>query len=248
MIRSTLIFAILVSILPPVVFTQVYPGWFLDQGSLGCANLVVGLADPAFHPDSSVSDAIRRSYETYARQACSRITGKEEAWATERGNMLALSIFTEDFDSASAIRARGLLVPLDTLITKSMTLVLLGPRSCLLTEHSRQRIPVVSMPGPPWVYTTPTDERYHYATGSSEMFFYETSSWRLAEERARIALARSGYVDLHDVIMKSNVEGIEINEQSIAVVVRDIEIIARWRDLKDNVVHVLARAPKQQGN
>lgn len=225
---------------------QQYPKWFLNQLSLGCKKTAVGYANPSFFPDSSAARAFRNGCETYIKQRQTNVFGGQAFWSTEIGTFWMGSDFQEQFDTVAVAQAVNHLQALDTLITQGFVAVLLSNLNCLLDTSLQERQSTSSLPSPSWLETLPYDETYYYAIGVAPEYFYETSSWTEAERLARRNLARVVYIDVK-ALQKITGQGQEIRHEEISVTLRDIQTVARWRDMENKIFYVLIRMPKQLG-
>ena len=79
-------------------WAQVYPNWFLNQGSTKCTCTTVGYANASFYADSASAQAIRNAYENYSRNRATRISGGQVFCSTEAGTFWMGANFREDFD------------------------------------------------------------------------------------------------------------------------------------------------------
>lgn len=225
-------------------FPQTYPAWFLEQGT-GCrGRAAVGYADPSYYPDSSISRAAKNARENFARQKETHVHGGQLFWATEGGTYWMGADFREQYDTAASESALGSLVPVDTLVNSSMTLVLLADRTCQIDPAALRRVPLRGE-APRWTETLPQDGRYFYAVGVASEYYYEMSSWSGAERNARRNLARSVVVAVASLQKLSSREGQDIRREEVSVSLHQIEVVARWRDRVNGIFYVLLRAPKE---
>jgi hypothetical protein len=221
----------------------VYPDWFLNQGQVNCDRKAVGYANPSFYRDSSIAQAIRNAADNYGRQAGTHISGGQAFWSTEAGTYWMGADFREQFDSMAARSALATLTPLDTFVASNIVLVLFGDPACKLDESERRQIHI-SGPLPAWSESAPRDPNYWYAVGLAPEYFYETSSWAEAERFARRNLALSVFVSVKSLQKRDAREGQEIRQEELLVTLRDLEVVARWKDHEKKVFYVLMRTPK----
>ncbi len=224
-------------------FGQGYPNWFLSPSHVECEKIAIGFANSSFFPDSAASYAIRNGYESFARQKRTEISGGQAFWSTEFGMLWMGSNFTERFDSTAIDHAASILVPRDTLVTKDFVAVLLALPDCALEDDYRKHQSRKGLPLPSWIETSPQDSLYYYAVGLAPEYYYETSSWREAEVLARRNLARVVHTKMQ-ALQKVGVQGQEILNEELSVVLRNSEIVSRWRDQEEKFFYVLIRMPK----
>ncbi|MBF8296552.1 MAG: hypothetical protein HW389_3097 [Bacteroidetes bacterium] len=223
---------------------QTYPAWFIEQGTLCRGRVAVGYADPSYFPDSSISRAAKNARENFARQKETHVQGGQLFWATEGGTYWMGADFREQYDAAASGSALASLVPVDTLVNSSMTLVLLTDRLCQINRAALRQVSL-SGEAPRWTETLPQDGEYFYAVGVASEYYYEVSSWMEAERNARRNLARSVVVAVASLQKLSSREGQDIRREEISVSLSHIDVVARWRDRTNGIFYVLLRAPKE---
>lgn len=224
-------------------WAQNYPRWFINQLEVDCAKTAVGLALPSFFPDSSVARALRNGYENYVRQSATQITGGQTFWSTEAGTYWMGSTFEEQFDATAVSRHAASLTPLDTLMSGNLVAVLLAQSNCRLEDSLRQVRALKSLFAPTWIEELPQDRNFYYTMGVAPGYFYEMSSWNEAEQIARLNLARSVYVDIK-ALQKMGAQVQEVRNEEVAVVLQNIQVVSRWRDVEKKVFYVLMRMKK----
>lgn len=224
-----------------VARSQSYPYWFLHQGEVQCPALAVGYANPSFYRDSAIVHARRNGVENFARMHRTRIAGGQAYWSTEAGTYWMGSNFREEFDTAFTMSSS--MVVLDSHNAQDFVVSLLGDSSCVIDASARVKEPVSGRPAPGWTESPPRDEGYHYAVGVAPEYYYETSSWIEAERLARRNLARNVSLEIKS-LQKVAVGGQDIRHEELDVTLRDIEVVARWRDVARKIMYVLLRTSK----
>lgn len=219
---------------------QVYPSWFLDQQGTSCGPTVVGYARASFYPDSSAAQAIRDGSERWAQLRQTVVEGGQAFWSTEIGTAWMGSSIQEHFDTTSAAQALTFLAPLDTLLSAGLVAVLLGEPGCVLAPPLRQRQAIERASAPAWTERPPQESRSIYAVGVAPEYYYEMSSWNEAEQRARLNLARTVNVKVKE-LQKVGIVAQEIENEELSVVLRDVQVVARWRDVRGKIFYVLMR-------
>lgn len=223
-------------------FGQSYPRWFLETGRVapGC---YVGYARIGYLKDSAVTYALRNACENAARHQTAHVSGNREHWATEIGNIVMTDAIREGFDTLRVAENSARLAVVDSLFRGEIVIVLAAPAGIEVEEAAR--VPVAIRPEltPAWVNAPPGDDEYVYATGLAPGYFYETSSWQEAERVARKNLALLAYTKVQS-LQRIAEQGLEISREEVAVTLTDIQLVSRWRDIKNNVMHVLARMRK----
>ncbi len=219
---------------------QEYPLWFLNQGELRYGNTAVGYANPSFYPDSSVSYAINSACETYAKQMWIKLFGGQAFWSTELGTFWMGSDFSEQFDSSAIAMAKTQLQLLDTHYSGNIVLVLLSNSTSPTDVAINRKLSVKNLPPPQWTESPPKDNEYFYAVGVTPEYYYEKSSWLEAENLARRNLASSVIIDIK-ALQKMSKQFQEIRQEELSVELKNIQTVARWRDVKNKLFFVLIR-------
>jgi hypothetical protein len=221
---------------------QSYPAWFLNQGSLTCESAVVGYANPSYYPDSAIAQAVRNAIVNAGRLRATRVSGGQAFWSTEGGMFWMGSNIREDFDSMLSAE-RGSWKILDAFTTPGFVAVLYGDSACIVDPSARAIVRVPSKP-PLWTETLPNDDRFFYAVGLAPEYYYETSSWQEAEQSARLSLARTVHTRIKSLQKVAGREGQEVREEETHVTLERLQVVARWRDVRQKIFYVLIRMPK----
>ncbi len=212
-----------------------------------CENCGVGYANPSFYPDSAVQYATRNARENFARQFFSNYYGEQAFWSTESGTYWLGSTMAEQFDSSQIDLVSNLLIPLDTLISAELISVILGTSGFLSNTFLKKEYFLATMNPPAWIETLPQNLHYIYAVGVAPQFYYEANSWKAAEQMAFRNLAHSIYTSL-TVLQKNAAQGQEIRHEIVDAALQNVQTVARWRNMQENVFYVLIRIPKQRQN
>jgi hypothetical protein len=225
---------------------QQYPRWFLDQQQVRCGTKIVSvMRAPSLYKDSAVSLAFRVGCDLLAKYTSVSIRGGQTFWNTEDGAHSMGAEYTEQYDSSLADRFQSALKILDSFVDKQKTIVLAGDSAaCRLDDAAKMRVAVSAVPQPEWAEKLPDDPRYIFGVGTSEEYYYESSSWQRAEHNALMAVARSSRSTVKSLQKKNAVESQDLYNEDIDVRLRSVEIVARWRDIKKKVFYVLARAAR----
>jgi hypothetical protein len=218
---------------------QTYPRWFLDQAQV-VPGAYVGYARLGYFRDSAVAYALHNACENAARQQSIHVSGSREHWATEIGNIVMTDAVREEFDTSRVNALIATLTVVDSAFRGEMVLVLATENGVQLSTAARGKIPVSPDSMPSWVSTPPHDDEYLYASGLAPGYFYEMSSWLEAERVARKNLALLVYTKVQSVQRVAE-QGIEKSREEVEVTLNDVQLVARWRDIRNNVMHVLVR-------
>ena len=224
--------------------SQEYPRWFLDQRGLSCSNMIVGYANSSYFPDSSVAQAVLNGCENFVRNRRIHFSGGQAYWSTEAGTFWMGSDFKEEFDEGELPLVKVSLHVIDTMKTQNMTAVLMSPFDCELKPIEKITKNVSRIDTPKWTETPPEDDVFFYAVGVSNKYYYESSSWLEAERMARKNMARNVIIDVQAIQKIDDREGQEIRNEDVRVTMINLETVARWRDLRDDLFYVLIRMRK----
>ena len=222
---------------------QVYPSWFVDQEKSLCGPTVVGYAHASFYPDSSAAQAIRDGTERWARNRQTIVAGGQAFWSTEIGTAWMGSNIQEHFDTTSVTQVLTFLAPLDTLQLEGLVAVLLGEPGCILAPSMRRGQVIQKAPPPAWVENLPRKAGILYAVGVAPEYYYEPSSWDEAEQGARLNLAHAMGVKVKEV-QRIGPDSQEVVNEDLSVVLRGLQVLARWRDARQRVFYVLMSMPQ----
>jgi hypothetical protein len=223
---------------------QSYPRWFLYQGEIASYRIGVGYVQPALHPDSASMYAFRLGCTEYAMHRRLSIAGGEIFWSTEGGTAWMGSDITVRYDTSIADRVQSEFRVLDTYHDAKKTITLAGDASVTIDDALKAVVPVGSIRMPDWVETLPSDARMRYAVGAAQEYYYETSSWELAERIARLTLARQIGTKVSARQTLDEIEGQDLRHDEFAADLHDIRVIARWRDVQKKIFYVLIAMPQ----
>lgn len=222
---------------------QQYPQWFLSQGKVRCASKVVMITRaPSLYNDTAIALAFRAGCNLLAKYTNIRVSGGQAFWTTEAGVHSMGSRYTEAYDTSLSALYQSTLKVIASFIDKNKAIVLTGDSSsCTLSDDLKKNIPIEKIPQPKWVEEIPSNTMYYYGVGTSESYYYESSSWERAEHNAFMALARTLHSSVISLQKNTSIESQEVFNEDIDVELQNIEIVARWRDLKKKVFYVLAK-------
>ncbi|MBI2429440.1 MAG: LPP20 family lipoprotein [Ignavibacteriales bacterium] len=199
---------------------------------------------PTYYRDSAISQGFRFGCDLLARYTMMQISGGQTFWATEAGVHSMGAKYEQTYDTALTEFYQSTLKVLDSYIDKQKTLVLIGDSNCIVHDDVRKRIRLDGIKQPSWVEELPGDNHYFYAVGFSEEFYYEISSWQIAEKNAYMSLARSLQVKMQSMQKRDAVEAQDIRNEEMNVTLTNIEILERWKDRKKKAFYILARMKK----
>ena len=236
----------LLSIAALQLSAQVYPRWFLYQDQVHCPlNVVYVMRAPSLYKDSAVALAFRTGCDLLAKYTNVSVKGGQAFWTTEAGVSSMGASYSEEYDSTLTDRYQSTLKVIDSYIDKQKTIVLSGDSSsCGMNDTLKERLSVERIKQPKWVEELPDDRSFYYGVGSSEEYYYESSSWQRAEHNALMSLARTSHSTVMSLQKKNAVESQDIFNEDVDVQLKNVQIIARWRDVKKKVFYVLAKTKR----
>jgi len=156
------------------------------------------------------------------------------------------STVTEEYDTAAVERSVSLLKPLHQYKTQKMSLVLAGEQGAVIPPGAFDPVNIRAVPRPSWIERPPASPTHLYAVGMAAEYFYESSSWLMAEYTARRELARSVSTALRAVQRMSTV-GHEVRDETVTCRLAEIRVMERWKDPLKRIHYVLVRMLKPRG-
>ncbi len=227
-------------------YAQEYPYWFLFQEQVSCKTKIVSVMNPpTFYRDSAIGFAFRKGCDRLAKYTDVTIRGGQAFWTTEEGAHSMGAHYDEDYDSSLAEHFLEKLKVVDFFIDKQKLIVLAADSStCSIDEKTKRYISIDKLTQPDWVEELPNDNRYFYGVGSSEEYYYEPSSRERAEQNAFMSLARTARSTVQSVQKKNEIESQDVFNEDVDVELQNIEISARWRDVKKKIFYVLAKTKR----
>lgn len=220
-----------------------YPAWFWNMPHAEDSLFAVGFSETFAHPETSQQYAITDGIESLAKYFSVRIKG--ERGVLRDGNRVIFSgADIQEILSPSVlsfVKEHHQLIA--TYAGKKYTFVLLclGEGNAETLAMPSSAAPMSSQPS--WMTTNPKESGYLYASGNSNPYYREVNSWRIAEKRARIALALSLESKVRGLAKKLNASMETISTISTDVQLNRVQVIARWKHPKDKTCHVLVRMP-----
>ncbi len=223
---------------------QHYPDWFLNPTLIHCPHSVSGIAEKSYLSDSAISYAISNGLRQQNINNSIDVQAETSYWGTEAGKYCLWRKY-EETPSNKIIDNQDFQKNTKKIFkNENLVFVLLVDSMCEVSESDARSIDVRRLVTPQWVEHIPESSIYWYAVGIAPKYYYETSSWSQAEQEARKYLAFSKGIFIRDV---TKVSGWGESKQVLEVNVelKNIEVIARWRDIKNDLFYCLLRCPKQ---
>lgn len=225
---------------------QTYPRWFLFQDQVPCArSVVIVQRAPSMYKDSAIALAFRTGCDLLAKYNTVVIKGGQAFWATEDGVHSMGAQYTETYDEDLGDFFKSKLKVLDAFVDDQKTIVLSGDSgACGMSDQLREKFDVRSIKRPEWVDGLPNTKGFYFNVGTSEEYYYESSSWQRAEHNALMGLARSIRSKVVSMQKKNQIEGQDVFNEDLDVELKNVQIAARWRDVKNKVFYVLAKVKR----
>lgn len=227
----------------PLSFSQVYKSWFIH--GTGTYRTACGMLQLPVHNDSLAKIAAFVSgCAEYVKMFDGTLTLKKGYSKSEEGSAVEYEFPAFVFDTSAVSLYTDYYTILDSMRTRSMLCVLVGPRGLALNEEQLRLIDCRTISPPQWATSPPHGSGYYYAVGVSEKFYSEISSWQKALERAFASLAVSLRVSVRGLDYKSGgMTGTATEESSLRL--NRAEVAARYFDPNNQLYYVLLKMPKQ---
>jgi hypothetical protein len=221
---------------------NIYPVWFFNPPA-GSPTLVVGYSDEHAYRDSAINAAKREAAENYVKIRQVKISGEQGLATLAAGTITVGSTIKEYFDTTEAERLAGTMKIVD-YFRRGGSVALLASTDSVANVPGIIRVDAATVPTPLWTTVMPEQAGYVYNSGLSTLYYNEFNSWREAERKARINLALTVYTKVKFLGKKSdNVYFREFQIEETNVTLHSIEVVARWKDVKNQICYVLMRVP-----
>ena len=241
--QFTIVFIVILG-LADSLQAQNYPDWFLNPTLIHCTQSVSGIAEKSYLSDSAVNYAISNGLKQQNIDNCIEVQAETAFWGTEAGKYCLWRNYEETPCNKTIGNIDYRNKTKKVFTNENLVFVLLIDSMCELPESSVRSVDVKKVSNPQWIERIPESSTYWYAVGIAPKYYYETSSWSQAEQEARKSLAFSKGISIKDV---TKVSGSGESKQILEVNVelRNIEVVARWRNIKNDLFYCLLRCPKQ---
>ena len=216
-----------------------YPYWFLYQKDY--PEITIGYSNKGL---SALLDAEQR-YVIYSGCIASGELYRFQDWDVQHSN------YFYEYSSDSLKNISGQLQKLaqftSTLITKDYISAFSKE---VPDELNHQMLNISEIEKPNWVdrYPCYIDSNFHYGIGTYTFRANENDAWRTAEEKAIFNIMSYNKVEVHsiNIVEKNNEQSYseKLNMLKINYLIKDIEILERWRDPAGKSVYVLVRIKK----
>ncbi len=224
---------------------NVYPAWFFDPPA-GRSVYAVGYSDVRAYIDSAIASATREAAVNYVRYQQVQIAGEQGLATLAVGTLTVGSTIKENYDAGAAARLAPDLKVVD-YFQRAGAVTLLASADSNATGANLRRVDVSKIPKPSWTTTTPEKAGYIYNSGLCPVYYNENNSWREAERRGRINLALTLYTKVKFMGKKvDNTYFREFQVEETNATLLGVEVVARWKDVRNQICYVLVRMPVAQ--
>jgi hypothetical protein len=221
---------------------NVYPAWFFDPPS-GQHAFAVGYSDVHAYIDSAIKAATREAATNYVKNRQEQIVGEQGLATLAVGTITVGSTIKESYDTDEASRLGSTIKVLD-YFQRGGAVVVLASLDSIGTIPGLRRLDAARTTAPAWTTMIPEKTGYIYNSGLASLYYNENNSWREAERKARINLALTLYTKvkfLGKKVDNSYFREFQIEETNVTL--HGVEIVARWKDVKNRICYVLVRMP-----
>ncbi len=222
------------------IIAQSFPGWFLYPGDLS-GEFYVGYTSSDYIKDSSIVYAKEDAALKRAAYTSTGIDYSQVNWNTELGTYMMKREEIEVFDTSMAA---DYFEALEFITDFSPGRGFI----CLFSADGSQ--PDISLfsiydiedtDKPDWVDTYPEEEGVIFGHGISKKLYLEVNSWRQAEQRAKIDIAKQVSAEYDSKTYKTIIETHTITKESLMVRIGNLKILGRWYDAENKNYHVFMR-------
>jgi hypothetical protein len=204
---------------------------------------VVGYSGEHSYLDSAINAAKREAALNYVKIRQVQIAGEQGLATLAAGTITVGSTIKEFYDTTEAERLAGKMKMLD-YFRRGGSVALLASTDSVGNVPGAKRVDAATLPMPSWTSVIPEQAGYIYNSGLATLYYDEFNSWREAERKARINLALTVYTKVKFLGKKSdNIYFREFQIEETNVTLHAIDVVARWKDVKNQICYVLMRVP-----
>jgi hypothetical protein len=220
---------------------NIYPSWFFNPPA--GTTFAVGYSAEHAYRDSAIKAATRDAAASYVKNQQVEIKGEQGLATLAAGTITVGSTIKEYYDTAEADRLGGSMKVLD-YFRRGGAVALLASTDSIANVPGVKRVDAAVVPMPPWTTAIPEKAGYVYNSGLASLYYNEFNSWLEAERKARINLALTVYTKvkfLGKKVEDSYFREFQVEETNVTL--HGIEVVARWKDVKNQICYVLVRVP-----
>ena len=205
--------------------------------------LAVGYSGEHAYLDSAIKAATREAAVNFVKNQQVQIQGEQGLATLAAGTITVGSTIKEYYDTADAERLGETMKMLD-YFRRGGSVALLASTDSSGKAPGLKRVDAATIPAPSWTTVIPEQAGYVYNSGLAPLYYNEFNSWREAERKARINLALTVYTKVKFLGKKEDdIYFREFQIEETNVTLHGIEVVARWKDVKNQICYVLMRMP-----
>ena len=220
---------------------NIYPSWFFNPPE--GASFAVGYSAEHAYRDSAIKAATRDAAVNYVKNQQVEIKGEQGLATLAAGTITVGSTIKEYYDTTEAGRLGGILKVLD-FFQRGGAFAVLASTDSVAKAPGVNRLDAAAVPAPQWTTVIPEKAGYVYNSGLAPLYYNEFNSWLEAERKARVNLALTVYTKVKFLGKKvENSYFREFQVEETNVTLHGIEVVARWKDVRNQICYVLVRVP-----
>ena len=221
---------------------NIYPLWFFNPPG-GSTTFTVGYSAEHAYLDSAIKAATHEAARNYVKNQQVRIKGEQGLATLAVGTITVGSTIKEYYDTTEATSLGATMKVLD-YFRRGGAVALLASADSVANIPGVKRVDAAVVKMPSWTTTIPEKVGYIYNSGLAPVYYNEYNSWLEAERKARINLALTVYTKvkfLGKKVEDSYFREFQVEETNVTL--HGIEVVGRWKDVKNQVCYVLMRVP-----
>ena len=202
------------------------PAWFWDTPQVSGGALAVGYSVPHRESLSANDDAFKDAAWRLFCDRTSLVTGERGSATAPDGMMDLGSTLNQQVDSAGFEAFQKHVVRLDSALAGGMRVMLVGTgefpmdTACIPSPAEEEAIQM----------------ELTVAEGSAPIYYYQSSSWQEAEQRARLELALGANAEIKGVGVNRDNEQFKAAVFKTNVRLEAVQTVRRRWDMKNGVV------------
>jgi len=227
---------------------KLYPDWFWGMPISDDSLFAVGLSETSSRrPEDSEIRAVEDAIKNLANLMSVKVKAERKSIRGEGLSFLDDGTGTEELatDAESLVKDNHRVIK--KFVSPDYTFVLI--------EYGKadDSAPEISMgsaaihPKPQWITKLIKEKDYLYSVGDYPLYYRELDSWRIAEKKAKLALAFTLESNVKEMTQELDGQMVTISSITTDVQLNNIQIISRWKDENLNNCYVLMRMKDPTG-
>jgi len=220
---------------------NIYPRWFFNPPT--GSSFAVGYSSEHAYRDSAIKAATRDAARNYVKCRKVQIEGEQGLATLAAGTITVGSTIKEWYDTAEAVNLGERMKVVD-YFQRGGAVSVLASTDSVGDAPGPQRVDAATVAMPAWTTNIPEKPGYVYNSGLAPLYYNEFNSWLEAERKARINLALTVYTKvkfLGKKVEDSYFREFQVEETNVTL--EGIEVVARWKDVRNQICYVLVRVP-----